>query len=138
MRFSEIEPGLWIGACPDDESPPFADAVLDLFGLREYTHRCPVYREERLLDLDVPDKALLESLALWVHEQREQGLTVLIHCEEGRNRSALVTGLYLVRHRGMRGAEAIALIREKRGSRALYNGSFVRYLESLDQRAMAT
>ncbi len=131
-RYSEIEPGLWIGACPGGESPLFAQAILNLFGLTAYDVRCAAYREERLLDLDVPDEAVLESLVDWVHEQREQGRTVLVHCQEGRNRSALVVALYLKHHRDMRAADAIQLIREKRGSSALYNGAFVRYLHSLD------
>jgi Dual specificity phosphatase, catalytic domain len=130
-RYSEIEPGLWIGACPQGKAPDFATAILNLFGREQYDHDCEAYREERLLDLDVPDRALLDSLALWVHEQRERDLTVLVHCEEGRNRSALVLALYLIRHRGMRASAAIDLIREKRTS-ALYNGGFVRYLKSLD------
>ena len=131
-RYSEIEPGLWIGACPGGESPLFAQAILNLFGLTAYDVRCAAYREERLLDLDVPDEEVLESLVDWVHEQREQGRTVLVHCQEGRNRSALVVALYLRRHRDMRAVDAIQLIRESRGSLALYNGTFVRYLQSLD------
>jgi len=130
--YTEIEPGLWMGACPPSESPDFAQAVLNLFGRREYVRRCQVYREERLLDLGLPDTDLLGELALWVHEQRTRDLTVLVHCEEGRNRSALITALYLIRFKGALSEEAIALIREKRGSSALYNGNFVRYLRCLD------
>jgi hypothetical protein len=130
-RYSEIEPGVWIGACPGERSPAFAQAILNLFGLKPYPVSCAAYREERLLDLDVPDRAVLHELADWVHTQREQGRTVLVHCQEGRNRSALVVGLYLVRYRGLRGTEAIELIRQKRGASALYNGAFERYLRSL-------
>jgi len=131
QRYSQIEPGLWIGACPGDQSPAFAQAILNVFGLTPYAVSCEAYREERLLDLDVPDRALLHDLADWVNAQRGQGRTVLVHCQEGRNRSALVVGLYLVRYRGLRGSEAVELIRQKRGSAALYNGAFVRYLRSL-------
>ncbi len=121
-----------MGGCPPLESPDFAQAVLNLFGRKDYLRRCQVYREERLLDLGVPDTDLLEELALWVHEQRARDLTVLVHCEEGRNRSALITALYLIRFKGARPEEVIELIREKRGSSALYNGNFVRYLRCLD------
>jgi hypothetical protein len=133
-HYTEIERGLWIGGCPQGESPDFAEAVLDLFGRRDYVRRCQVHREEKLLDLDVPETELLEELARWVHDQRTRELTVLIHCEEGRNRSALITALYLIRHKGMQPEGAIGLIREKRGPSALYNGSFVRYLRSLGPR----
>jgi protein-tyrosine phosphatase len=126
--YTEIEPGLWMGACPPFESPEFAQAVLNLFGLHDYERRCKVYREERLLDLTVDDPELVESLALWVDDHRKRDLTVLIHCEEGRNRSGLITALYLIRYRGMQPQAAIDLVRERRGPSALWNGSFVRYL----------
>lgn len=134
--YSEIEPGLWMGGCPPLESPDFAQAILNLFGRKDYLRRCQAYREERLLDLaGLPDRDLLESLVHWVHEHRQHGLTVLIHCEEGRNRSGLITALYLIRHRGMRPQEAIDLVREKRGPSALWNGSFERYLKTANPEA---
>ena len=83
------------------------------------------YRAEPLLDFaGLPDPDLLESLARWVDEQRGEGRTVLIHCEAGQNRSGLLTALYLIRYRGYGPEAAIALVQEKRGPNALWNGSF--------------
>jgi len=127
--YSEIVPGLWMGACPPQEAPDFADAILDVFARQDYSRGEREYRAEPLLDwagLPAPD--LLESLVDWVHEQRERGRTVLIHCQVGQNHSGLVTALYLIRHCGYRPAAAIDLVREKRGPNALWNGSFLRYL----------
>ena len=119
-----------MGACPEAESPAFADAIMDVFGRKEYVVRCEAYRREQLLDwAGMPDPDLVESLALWVHEHRARGQTVLVHCEAGHNRSGLVTALYLIRYRGWAPHAAIDLIREKRGPNALWNGSFVRYLQ---------
>jgi protein-tyrosine phosphatase len=128
-RFTEIEPGLWMGACPVDEAPGFADAILDVYARHEYDRGSRPYRAEPLLDwAALPDPELLESLARWVDEQRGAGRTVLIHCEAGHNRSGLLTALYLIRHRGYDPESAIALVQEKRGPNALWNGSFLRYL----------
>jgi protein-tyrosine phosphatase len=55
---------------------------------------------------------------------------VLVHCEAGRNRSGLVTALYLIRYRGYRPQAAIELVIAKRGPNALWNGSFLAYLRS--------
>lgn len=128
-RFTEIEPKLWMGGCPVHAAPAFADAILDVYARHEYDRGTRPYRAEPLLDFaGLPEPDLLESLARWVHEQREAGRTVLIHCEAGQNRSGLVTALYLIRFRGLDPEAAIELIQEKRGPNALWNGSFLRYL----------
>lgn len=128
-RYSEIEPGLWMGGCPPREAPDFADAILDVFARQEYERGTTPYRGEPLLDFaGLPDPDLLDSLVHWVHEHRAERRTVLVHCEAGQNRSGLVTGLYLIRFRGYRPDSALELIREKRGPNALRNGSFVKYL----------
>ena len=127
--YSEIEPGLWMGACPPEEAPDFADAILDVYARHEYARGACAYRGEPMLDFaELPDPELLDSLVRWVHEHREHGRTVLIHCQAGQNRSGLITALYLIRYREFRPQAAIDLIQEKRGPNALWNGSFVRYL----------
>jgi len=128
-RYSEIEPGLWMGGCPPERAPDFADAILDVYARRDYVHSDTPRRAEPLLDFaGLPDPELLDSLVRWVHEHRVEGRTVLVHCEAGQNRSGLVTGLYLIRFRGYSADAAIEIIRERRGPNALWNGSFLALL----------
>lgn len=80
-------------------------------------------------DAGLPDAARLHAVAGLGAELIAGGHKVLCHCLMGLNRSALVAGLILV-HLGMTGAEALALLRERRPG-ALYNKLFAGYLESL-------
>mmetsp|Transcript_119698 Transcript_119698/g.211584 ORF Transcript_119698/g.211584 Transcript_119698/m.211584 type:complete len:330 (-) Transcript_119698:130-1119(-) len=64
------------------------------------------------------------SLA-FIREHLEKGETVLVHCLRGENRSAAVCAAFLIRERGMSAAEAIELLRQKRGEGALSNQGFV-------------
>ena len=77
----------------------------------------------------LPDKKKLNALGKFGSSLIEGGHKVLAHCGLGLNRSALVAGIILVTM-GMKGKQAVALIREKRPG-ALYNPIFARYLESL-------
>lgn len=118
-----------MGGCPVSEAPDFAEAILDVYARHPYRRGDRPYRSEPLVDFaGLPDPELLHSLARWVHEQRLEGRTVLIHCEAGQNRSGLLTALYLIRFRGYRPGAAIDRVREKRGPNALWNGDFVRFL----------
>ena len=51
--------------------------------------------------------------AQWVEERMEQGGRVLIHCEHGVGRSALLTSAVLV-YEGMHAQDALHLVQEKR------------------------
>jgi protein-tyrosine phosphatase len=105
-----IQPGpLSSGGCPLEEAPAFAEAILDVYAR-------------------LPDPELLHSLTRWVHEQRLEGRTVLVHCEAGQNRSGLLTALYLIRFRGYRPRAAIDLVREKRGPERPLKRDVVRFL----------
>lgn len=59
------------------------------------------------------------------------GQKVLVHCLKGENRSAAVCAAFLITERGMGCEEAIALMRDKRGSNALSNETFVDELRLL-------
>jgi hypothetical protein len=125
---TQVDGNLWQGGCPEPEVPAYFRFVLNLYPWGSY--RVPSgteVRVERLYDSGtVPNVALLRELADWVNEKRALGPT-LVHCQAGLNRSALVTGLALVRG-GMKPAEAIALLREKRSPAVLCNSAFERWL----------
>lgn len=79
---------------------------------------------------DLQDKDILKSLAalgyLLVYKKK---LKVLIHCNEGINRSSLLSGLIL-HAKGMKGGKIVAYIRRKRPG-ALSNPFFAKYLGNL-------
>jgi protein-tyrosine phosphatase len=83
----------------------------------------PVYDE------DLPDLNKLHALARLGAQLVTSGEKVLAHCGMGFNRSALVAALVLT-HLGMTGADAVALLREKRPG-ALFNENFAEYLAAL-------
>jgi protein-tyrosine phosphatase len=80
----------------------------------------PVYDE------GLPDLNKLHALARLGAHLVDSGEKVLAHCGMGLNRSALVAGLVLT-YLGMKGADAVALLREKRPG-ALFNDNFANYL----------
>lgn len=134
---TQVEGNLWQGGTPADAGgvlPAYFDYVLNLYPWGSYrlgrtgTPGTQI-RIERLYDHgEVPDVALLEDLAAWVNHARAIGPT-LVHCQAGLNRSALVTGLALVRS-GMTADAAIALLREKRSPAVLCNPVFEAWLRT--------
>lgn len=79
---------------------------------------------------DLPDTDILKSLAaLGYILAYKKKLKVLIHCNEGKNRSSLLSGSIL-RLKGMKGNKIIDHIRRKRRG-ALNNPYFEKYLASL-------
>ena len=83
----------------------------------------PVYDE------GLPDLNKLHALARLGSQLVASGEKILAHCGMGFNRSALVAGLVLT-YLGMKGADAVALLREKRPG-ALFNETFAKYLAAL-------
>lgn len=92
----------------------------------------PDYMHESIPDGRLrPDAAqVVEHLALRVAEVARTGENVYLHCYGGRNRSALVAAVALVRYRKMEPQAAIDVIRAARKS-ALANEHFVDYIKSL-------
>lgn len=77
-----------------------------------------------------PDEMLLVVEAVDVVEAAvKAGLTVLVRCHMGWNRSGLVVGLWL-RKRGWGAQDAIERIRAHRSPHALFNEHFVKYIHS--------
>lgn len=124
---TQVDGNLWQGGCPAPELPDYFKHVLNLYPWEGYRYAAGTeVRTERLYDsTEVPSAFLLEGLAIWVNERRKDGPT-LVHCQAGLNRSALVTGLALIRS-GMKAADAVALLR-KRSPMVLCNKAFEQWL----------
>ena len=127
VPFSEIDHNLWMGGTPhdvDEGIPEDFDFVVNLYPWGEYDlHPHQVMTQARLYDANVmPDTRVIEALADHVHTCRKHG-RVLVHCQQGWNRSGLVTALALMRA-GMTAESAIKLIRDKRDQMCLSNRIF--------------
>lgn len=87
-------------------------------------------------DADIPDPNQLATVTALVQTALVRGTrthtsgSVLVHCDAGVNRSGLVCALVASRVLGTSGAEAVALVRQKRPG-SLTNPAFVAFLEGL-------
>lgn len=130
---SHVVDDLWVGGCldgvrlPDDFSYVLALYDWERFEIGDTTTRVTV----PMLDLaEEPDEAQVRELAQWVNDRRHQGRT-LVHCQAGLNRSSLVVA-YALMLDGMRAADAIALLRERRCDAVLCNPVFEAWLLARD------
>ena len=82
-----------------------------------------------IFDEGLPNLNKLHALAKLGARLVANGEKVLAHCGMGLNRSALVAGLVLT-CLGMKGEDAVALLREKRPG-ALFNENFAAYLAAV-------
>lgn len=85
-----------------------------------------VYLYFPIRDEGLPPLKRLHAVARFGAELLQRGERVLIHCEMGLNRSALLAGLMLV-HDGESGEAALARLQARRPG-ALYNNFFADYL----------
>ncbi len=126
----EVIPGLWQGGSRTPPEPGRFDVVVSLCARGNL--RSPLSQGQRRLswfiaDADVPDEETLRRLAKQVSAWLDEGLSVLVRCRAGMNRSGLVVARTLV-ERGLQPAEAIDLVRRRRHARALNNQAFVSWL----------
>ncbi|WP_404952967.1 protein phosphatase [Streptomyces sp. 147326] len=146
--WDEIAPGLWMGGHywtdPAGELHPVVvadefDLVISLFAR---TGHGPGPRAEHVV-AEMPDAGLtaaqlrtVQRLARTAGLALDSGLTALVRCHSGYNRSGLVVAQCLV-DRGLAPAEAIALVRRRRSPWALHNETFTSYLTAgLDAAAL--
>ena len=142
--YSEILPGLWQGGTHD-------------FDTLDFPKHYPIWNQEKLFDsvatlyavahpvgwgiserrFGFPDSALdeknlpeIHALADWVYDEWKSGKKVLVRCQQGWNRSGIITALALIKD-GYKPKDAIDLIRARRSPHALCNEDFVRYLGRL-------
>ena len=137
---SHIEGNLWTGGCidgvqlPDDFTFLLSAYPWERYRLGPNTRRVEVHLYD---SADLPPMKTLVGLAHMVNEERSKdGAKVLVHCQAGLNRSALIGALALVLD-GMPAAEAIELLRAKRSPVVLCNETFERWLLDFDLRKAA-
>jgi protein-tyrosine phosphatase len=125
---------LWLAPACEDWAPIVAQhalsAVIDLeAGLDRGIPVNPnqvIYVYFPFRDEDVPTLHKLHAVARLGAALISAGERVLIHCQMGLNRSALVAGLVLV-YSGVSGEDAVARLQLRRPG-ALYNEAFAEYL----------
>jgi protein-tyrosine phosphatase len=136
-----ILPGLWMGGLVDHEYlgaeltdahysftsrfdlvvTLYADAQPAPWGVTELRYGFP--------DDDIPDHLITPCIPLAQHgwSAWRAGNDVLVRCQQGVNRSGLVTALILMLD-GHTAADAIALLRDRRGAAVLNNPRFETWL----------
>jgi protein-tyrosine phosphatase len=129
---------LILGAHPADTMPPDVDVIANVDSFRFYdVPDGVIYLHFAYWDTDVvPNATELDIVATFLNDLRAAGKTVLVHCRLGLNRSALLAGLMLIAE-GYSAEDAIDLMRDLRSPHVLENGTFERYLLSLDGKRRA-
>lgn len=123
--FDEIAPGLWLGGAPTYPSDyqflldQNIDAVMNIRAERAddlafYQKHGIEHIHFEVLDMGVPTAEMFSEGVEWIHQQLEQGRTVLIHCAKGRGRSAAMLAAYFMYAERLTFDEAHARMREKR------------------------
>lgn len=130
---SEIAPGLWLGGCENGlVLPSHIDRVLSLYPWERYELGLLQKRiEVKLYDAGLPAEETIFDCASLVANWRRRGLSVLVHCQAGLNRSSLIMGTYLVKHCRLSGQHAIDVLRAKRSPAVLCNLEFESWLRDL-------
>jgi len=131
---SNVAPKLWVGAKPPtDRSYPGVDVIV--LCAAEYQPQAFEHFSGRILRPAIPDDALdngelrrVITAATDVAGALKSGKRVLVTCQMGINRSALVAALALGRVIRATPDELVALLRAKRHPQCLYNAHFREYL----------
>jgi hypothetical protein len=143
--WTEILPGLWQGGTHDGDTLGYGDhrrvgITKDHFDsvFTLYADAKPVdwfvkelrfgFYDGNMRDFD-PTNDLLDIVKM-AHNEWKSGKRVLVRCQAGLNRSGITMALVLIRE-GYSPQEAIDLIKSERGSWALCNSTFTRWLQSL-------
>lgn len=139
---NEIMPGLWLGSFPT--SGNLREAGFDVLAVvaeellyPDLTLRFPGVQiiTAKLNDAPLTSEAVQIAIgtARTVFRHWKEGRRVLVACQMGINRSALVTAMTLHIARGIAGAEAVQAIRRARPG-TLTNRSFLEYLLRISRR----
>ena len=131
---TEISDNLWQGGCTNHMVlPSFISHLVSLYTFERYT---VTHDLKSVLSLEMYDSISQETgqvldIAAWVNSCRRTG-TVLVMCQAGLNRSALVVGAAMVLAGEMTGEEAVNHIRSRRSPACLCNPAFERWLAALE------
>lgn len=139
--WDEVIPGLWLGGSERGFPGGTFGAVISVYDWHKHRGRwlpkegvphvvVPFYDSEH----DDPEEwewlvhYLVEQIRFW---RVNQGRTVLVRCQAGLNRSALVVAAYLIQEKGYAPRDAIAHLRKVRDENVLFNNTFREWLEGL-------
>lgn len=131
---SKITDNLWQGGCENGlVLPDFIDHLVSLYPWEAYVvkHKLASNLTWRMHDDVKQGFDQVDDIARWVNACRKSN-PVLVHCQAGLNRSALVVARALMLE-GMDARNAIELIQTKRSPAYLCNKSFRRWLMSFDR-----
>lgn len=138
MKVFEVASGLYISGKFNDEAELEAtgvhfDVVVNLWNRPDSLTLTPVgkrmYIHWPMRDGQVKEQtSFLYPLALMLIGLLMNGKRVLIHCQGGRNRSAVLAGLMMKIHHKEEPFDYVSYIREIRGPSAFNNTEFVKFL----------
>jgi len=118
---NKITENVWVGGANDPKlvvSQNF-DVVLDLREIDDLKYQnFLMNRGLEYVNVKIPDRygaspEVLSQIVALINEKVSEGRKVLVHCNLGRGRSALVVAAYLV-NQGLSPEDAIRKIKEKR------------------------
>ncbi|XP_063859949.1 dual specificity protein phosphatase 3-like [Scylla paramamosain] len=102
-----------------------------------YKDQSLVYLGLNLIDLPFINISVhFEKASAFIEEALSSGGKVLVHCRQGRSRSAAIVAAFLMMCRGMTAANALTMLRKKREIRP--NNGFLQHLANLDLNLFRT
>jgi protein-tyrosine phosphatase len=139
---TQISPNLWLGGSLPGQRVPLPPQIVHLvsmIGGGQYMPHGEVQSSLALIMNDSvgEDYPNLDGVANWVNACRETG-AVLVHCQVGLNRSALVVARALHLSSGLPGAKILKAMRAQRSHAVLHNPTFEQLVLSWEARNAST